>query len=190
MGHELAHVTERHSIKSLEDQLAVAGLLDLVLGESSSAEVVGTIYGFFSATTFSQDHETEADVVGVQVSHDAGYNPHGLADFFERLLALEGDTIDLSFLSSHPANAERIARVTAEIAQRYGAGVTEGQTQSYTCLGTDLTFEQLKAHLTSGAVAITPGTGVGLPEGDGGTPADGAQSGDAGAGGDAGDATP
>ncbi len=191
MGHELAHVTERHSVKSIEDQLAVAGLLDLVLGESSSAEVVGTIYGFFSATTFSQEHETEADEVGLQVSHGAGYNPHGLADFFERLLALEGDTVDLSFLSSHPANDERIANVEAEIDRRYGAGVVEGQTQSYACLGTDLSFEQLKAHIASGAVAITPGTGVGLPQegGDAAVPEDGAAPDGAG-GGDASDATP
>ncbi len=182
MGHELAHVTERHSVKSIEDQLAVAGLLDLFLGDSNSVEVVSTIYGFFSATTFSQEHETEADVVGVQVSHDAGYNPFGLGDFFERLLALEGETIDLSFLSSHPANDARIARIASEIANRYAGAVVEGQTQSYDCLGTDLSFEQLKAHITSGSVAITPGTGVGLP-------ADGAnaaqpEAGDAGSAGE------
>ena len=192
MGHELAHVTERHSVKTLEDQLAVAGLLDLLIGDVSSIEVIGTIYGFFSATTFSQQHETEADVVGLQVSHEAGYNPHGLADFFERLLALEGATIDLSFLSSHPANDERIARVEAEIGRRYGASVVEGQTQSYTCLGTDLSFEQLKGHITSVGVAVTPGTGVGLPldaGGDAATPG-GDASGDAGAASEASDATP
>ncbi|MCC6622872.1 MAG: M48 family metalloprotease [Deltaproteobacteria bacterium] len=158
MGHELAHVTERHSVKSIEGQYAVSTISEWFLGEGVSSEVAQGIFAFLNNTQFSQEHESEADLVGLQISHDSGYNPYGLVDFFSKLLALAGGDEVPKFLSSHPPTAERITAATNEIERRYGDSVNPGTTQTYECVGTNLTLAQLKAHIQAG-VAIEPGTG-------------------------------
>jgi len=165
MGHELAHVTERHSVKAIEDEYAVSIVSEWFLGEGVAADVAQTVFAFLRNTQFSQEHEAEADLVGLQISHDAGYNPYGLVDFFTKLLALAGRSDDdpFSFLSSHPPTSERISDASAEIERRYGDGVNPGTTQTYECVGTNLTLAQLKAHIQAG-VAIEPGTGTQPPQ--------------------------
>lgn len=158
MGHELAHVTERHSVKSIEEAYAVSIVSEWFLGEGVSSDVAQTVYAFLANTQFSQEHESEADLVGLQISHDSGYNPYGLVDFFSKLLALSGGSEVPEFLSSHPPTGERITAATNEIERRYGDSVNPGTTQTYECVGTNLTLAQLKAHIQSG-ITVEPGTG-------------------------------
>ncbi len=159
MGHELAHVTERHGVKSIEEAYGLQVVSEFFLGEGLAADAAQTIYAFLSNTTFSQEHESEADAVGLQVAHDAGYNPYGLVDFFAKLLALQGENMVPQFLSSHPATDARIASVTSQIESRYGDSVNPGTTQTYDCVGTAMSLEQLKAHVRSGQIAVDPTTG-------------------------------
>lgn len=159
MGHELAHVTERHGVKAIEEFYGVQIVSQFFLGEGLASDAAQTIYKFFQDTQFSQEHEAEADAFGLRISHDAGYNPYGLVDFFAKLLALQGDNETPKFLSSHPATADRINSVSTAIEARYGADVNPGTTQTYDCVGTTMNLEQLKAHIASGNIAIEPGTG-------------------------------
>jgi predicted Zn-dependent protease len=161
MGHELAHVTERHGVKNIEEAYAAKIISEWFLGEGLARDAAQTIYAFLANTQFSQAHESEADSVGLRIAYGAGYNPYGLVDFFAKLIALQGGVQMPQFLSSHPANEKRIQDVSAEIERRYGDTVDPGTTQSYGCLGTTLSLEQLKAHISSGNIAIQPGTGTG-----------------------------
>lgn len=120
MGHELAHVTERHSARQLEKAFAAQLASDFFLDDGLTKTAAETIFGFLQATKFSRDHEREADQVGLQISRDAGYDPDGLARFFEKLLALQKGAQPPEFLSSHPATDERIRDVRAAIQKRYG----------------------------------------------------------------------
>lgn len=160
MGHELAHVTERHGVKMVEESYAVGTISGWFLGEGMAADVAEGLYAFFANTQFSQDHENEADKIGLQIAYGAGYNPYGLADFFAKLLALEGGTSIPTFLSTHPATQDRIDAVGQEIERRYGTQVDPGTTQTYECVGTSLTLAALKAHITSGQLAVIAGTGT------------------------------
>lgn len=162
MGHELAHVTERHSVKAIEEQFAVAQISEWFLGEGVGSDVAESVYAFLSNTQFSQEHESESDLVGVQIAFDAGYNPYGLVDFFAKLLALQGGAEVPEFLSSHPPTGDRITEATAEIERRYGESVNPGTTQTYDCVGTALDLEGLKAHIRAG-VEVIPGTGTEPP---------------------------
>lgn len=162
MGHELGHVTERHAVKKIESAFGATQLAGLFLGEGLAADAAVTIWAVLQQTQFSQDDETEADVVGLQISYRSGYNPYGLADFFQRLAELEGSqVIDLSFLSSHPKSSERVSKVDAEIQSRYD-DVVRGQSQTYECIGTQMTLQQIQDHIRAG-VAVRPGTGQGGP---------------------------
>jgi beta-barrel assembly-enhancing protease len=58
---------------------------------------------------FSRDHETEADREGLKVLVAAKINPVGMRDFFGKLA--EDSKLDLGFLSTHPASAERMADI-------------------------------------------------------------------------------
>lgn len=164
MGHELAHVTQRHSANMIAENFAVGTVADFLFGGSLTGEATKLIYGFLSSTSFSQDNESESDEVGAQISHGAGYNPYGLVDFFETLLALEEASGGLStpqFLSSHPATKDRIAAITAQINQRYGSEVVRGETQTYDCVGTQLQLADVKQRIQSGSLQVRPGTGGG-----------------------------
>ena len=143
MGHELAHVTHRHSARQLEKAFAAQLVSDFFLEEGLTKTAAETIFGFLQATKFSRDHEREADAVGLQISKDAGYDPDGLARFFQKLLGQGASPPE--WLSSHPATADRIRDVRAAIASRYGAE-PGGSTQ---CL-TAIKLPQVKAHLSGG----------------------------------------
>lgn len=143
MGHELAHVTQRHSARQIEKAYAAQIVSDFFLEEGLTKAAAETLFGFLQATKFSRDHEREADDVGLQISKRAGYDPDGLARFFQKLLAQGSSPPE--FLSSHPATDGRIRDVRAAIEKRYGA--KPGGT---TTCRTAMKLPQIKAHLSGG----------------------------------------
>mgnify|MGYP003573435399 CR=1 FL=1 len=156
MAHELGHVAAKHGVKNIEEAVGVQALAQWLLGGTGAGTVLETVYGVMMNTTFSREHEREADDLGVQIAYGAGYNPFGLVDFFEKLLAMEaesGGSYIPEFLSSHPANADRIRDVSNLIGQYYGGQVVRGQTQSYECLGTNMNLADVQAHILSGNLA-------------------------------------
>ena len=70
---------------------------------------------------FSRSDEQEADLAGIRMMKRAGYDPAAMASFFELLKQQEArDPGRLEqFFSSHPAPADRAARMQAE-AERLG----------------------------------------------------------------------
>jgi predicted Zn-dependent protease len=161
LGHELGHVTERHGVRSLETAMAGEELARMVLGEGLAADAASTIWAFLNSTQFSQEHESEADDVGLQIAHDAGYNPFGLVDFFQKILAMEkaAGGAGPQFLSSHPATGDRIASVRRQIEDKYGDAVVAGKTQSYACRGTKLSLEAVQKRIRDTQYVVRPGTG-------------------------------
>jgi predicted Zn-dependent protease len=145
MGHELAHITQRHGAKSLEKGVAAQELIGLFLEDGLAANSASVIWGFLQATTFSREDETEADRVGLRVTYRAGYTPYGLADFFATLLKSEGSG-GPEFLSSHPATSKRVRSVRSQIKRRYGK---KAKKKSSACL-TRLKLSELKARIRSG----------------------------------------
>jgi len=146
MGHELAHVTERHGVKRVEGAFAAEQLAAFFLDEGLAKDAAVTIWGVLQSTKFSRDDEAEADSVGLRISYAAGYDPTGLAQFFEKLLEGEGG-FNLEFLSSHPATDKRIKAVEAEIQRRFGA---KAKRRSRKCKGTKLSLAQAKARIKGG----------------------------------------
>jgi predicted Zn-dependent protease len=66
---------------------------------------------------FTRDHEREADRVGLQVLEQAGFDPRGMATFFERLQRATRvyETAAPSYLRTHPLTYERIADIQNRI---------------------------------------------------------------------------
>ena len=122
VGHEIGHVTARHSVTQLSQQQ----LMGLGLGLGS---VFSPAFRRFSSLAetglsimmlkYSRDHERQSDQLGIQYMAQTGYDPSQISRFFtvfEGLQANEGGAIP-NWLSSHPAPPDRI-QATAAAAEK------------------------------------------------------------------------
>lgn len=122
LGHEIAHVTQRHGIKQMEKRRgagAVVTLIYVVLGrEPSGVEQVAIQAGGAAVfARYGRNAEREADQKAVQTLPAAGYDPEGVATFFEDLLKQQQREPGLldSFFASHPTSQERVQNARALI---------------------------------------------------------------------------
>jgi len=116
MGHEIGHVTARHSAKQQSKaQLAQIGMAAgsiFVEGFDQYAGLAGQAVGLLFLK-FGRDDERQSDELGVQYSTKVGYNAHEMAAFFRVLDQLSGGNNGglPDFLSTHPNPADRVVTV-------------------------------------------------------------------------------
>lgn len=119
LAHEIAHIAQRHAADQISKQLVANGLIGLLgafLGNDRSAQTAqlgARVLAGGYMLKFSRDDEREADTVGASILRRAGWDPREMAAFMEMLRKEQGrDPAALQvFLSSHPAPAERAARL-------------------------------------------------------------------------------
>lgn len=120
LGHEMGHVVGRHSARQLVGAYGLQTVIAMALGNDAAdiAKVTAALAGKTAQLAYGRDNEHEADVYGARYASAAGYDPRGLATFFEKLKAKHGDAGPvMAFFSTHPSTSERIAQVTAQIAE-------------------------------------------------------------------------
>ena len=104
--HELAHITEKHVMKSLVKELGLSVLISATTGGGS--DVAGRIANVLSSTAFDRKLEKAADIKAVGYLMAANINPEPFADFMYRLSDGEGSVPEyLSWVSTHPDSRER-----------------------------------------------------------------------------------
>jgi predicted Zn-dependent protease len=133
LAHEVSHVTQRHIARSLyENQrmslLSTAAMLAAVLlgaaadlgGDATTGLVTAAqAAGAQQQINFTRVHEAEADRVGMDVLAGAGFDPTGMATFFEKLSrggSLSSESVP-EMLRTHPMSTNRIAEARARIRQ-------------------------------------------------------------------------
>jgi predicted Zn-dependent protease len=124
MGHEIAHAVAKHGNERMSQQLATQ-LGGQVLGaalQSKSEQtqaVWGTVYGLGANVgvilPFSRKHEFEADKMGMIFMAMASYDVNEAIAFWERMKAMSGGKSAPEFLSTHPADSNRIAEMKKNI---------------------------------------------------------------------------
>lgn len=124
MGHELAHVIAQHGNERVSDQLAAqAGLTiaAIALGTSDTSDDnkaliiaglgLGVQYGVI--LPFSRTHESEADLIGLELMADSGFNPRESVKLWENMAKSGGQPPE--FLSTHPSSSTRIKDLNARM---------------------------------------------------------------------------
>lgn len=105
LGHELGHVTEQHGLSQLYRSLGIYVLVALIAGDTGPIiEDVLLEGGVLLSLRHSRQHEREADEKGVRLTMDAGYDPEGMARFFD-WAADQG--AQGGWASTHPDPGER-----------------------------------------------------------------------------------
>jgi len=120
MAHEIAHVTQRHLARRLEQQqqmsiptmLATLGSI-IVLSQNAEAGMAA-LTGIQAGTAqmminHTRTNESEADRIGIVTLANAGFDPSGMSRFFEKLQQFTRYSGNrLAFLSTHPLSQNRI----------------------------------------------------------------------------------
>ncbi|RAK63569.1 M48 family metalloprotease [Hymenobacter edaphi] len=117
LGHEIGHITARHSQKQQTRSAVTTGaiLLGSIFSKrvASIAQPLSQVAGL-GLLKYGRDAENESDKLGVKYSSKIGYDPASMADFFLTLQRTEqqsGAAGVPSFLSTHPNSADRYQNV-------------------------------------------------------------------------------
>ncbi|MDT8311337.1 MAG: M48 family metalloprotease [Methylophaga sp.] len=127
MAHEIAHVTQRHILRSYEksERLSVpltaamiaAALMGVADPSVGSAAIMAVQGGAIQMQLdYSRAHEAEADSLGMQTLVNAGFDPYAMPSFFEKLQVASrfyGGGHVPEFLRTHPITGSRIAETRA-----------------------------------------------------------------------------
>lgn len=123
LAHELAHLSQRHFARRLEQQetstpLTIAGMIaGIVLSAVTQSDIgIAAIAGtqalaIQNMLAYSRSHEQEADRVGMDILASAGLDPQGMPEMFEIMMRqnrLQGNNMP-EYLSTHPLTQSRVA---------------------------------------------------------------------------------
>jgi len=124
LAHEMSHVALRHGTHQVSKSIpiaAAAAFFGAIIGDDSTLAQLGQLGINFGAQSvllhYSRESESEADLNGARIMNDAGYDPMGMARFFQKLDAQgtqPGGGL-AAFLSDHPAPGNRVESVEREI---------------------------------------------------------------------------
>lgn len=124
LGHEIGHITARHSVKQQRNQILaqvglIAGMIispELARFGDAASQGLGLLL-----LKYGRDAERQSDELGVDYSARIGYDPQYMADFFqtlERQTSKNANEELPSFLSTHPSPEERYATVKKLAAEK------------------------------------------------------------------------
>lgn len=120
MSHEIAHALARHGGERMQNQQIkdIGGKVVDAAGKyfwkddyEDNQDIVLTAYGVVSEygaiLPYSRKHESEADLIGIKLMAEAGYDPSEAPRFWERFAAGKSGDTPMEFLSTHPSDARR-----------------------------------------------------------------------------------
>ncbi|MHC5306221.1 M48 family metallopeptidase [Bartonella sp. LJL80] len=120
LAHEIAHVERQHSLRQIYRAAGMSALIMFVTGDMGELlERILLEGNVLLSLSYSRAAEAEADLVGVKLMMDAGYDPEALARFFEQLTAKirksDEDDNQMSIFDTHPGDKNRVSAIRGEI---------------------------------------------------------------------------
>lgn len=131
LGHEVAHVQQKHHLKLLQQQQLMGAGSSLLAKQLKGEETVQRLIGSgaeIMARSLDKNAEFEADRIGVVLAARAGYDPWGLPAVLQDIGAVSNDSDTVSLLfKTHPHPDERLAILGEAMGTRLD-GVKGGKT--------------------------------------------------------------
>jgi beta-barrel assembly-enhancing protease len=126
LAHEIAHAAARHSTREMSKKLlwtAIAAGVSQAVGSKSQkwGEVIALAGGagmLLSTLKYSRNDEYQADALAVDMLTAAGYSPHGLVRFFEKIGGNQRPSRwagAVAILGTHPPAPNRIERLQPKL---------------------------------------------------------------------------
>lgn len=123
IGHEIGHVQARHSNERMSQKLGAQMGISLIaavaapttpMGQTAVSLLgVGAQYGVIMP--FSRLHESEADMIGVELMAKAGFNPAESITLWQKMAQASQGAQPAEFLSTHPSHETRIDDLRAHL---------------------------------------------------------------------------
>lgn len=122
IGHEIGHVDARHPSERLSSEMATQAGIDIassLLGATSGTDprlvagILGAGAQYGVLLPYSRNQEHEADSLGLGTMAKAGYDPHQAVTLWQKMSQAGAQAP--TFLSTHPAPAERIRQLEARM---------------------------------------------------------------------------
>ncbi|PMR74387.1 M48 family metallopeptidase [Billgrantia endophytica] len=121
VGHEIGHVLANHANERVSTQTSTQLALSVLSSAAGmrgpggeqlmGALGLGAQYGIL--LPFSRRHESEADVIGLQLMADAGFDPRASLALWENMSANGGQPP--AWMSTHPSHGQRTAGLQAQM---------------------------------------------------------------------------
>jgi predicted Zn-dependent protease len=121
LAHEVGHVTARHSVKKLQ---AVWGysflrIVSAVIAPNADVQNASDMAFTELSLGYSRKDELLADTLAARYMKRAGYDPHGMIGFLQKLDQVEKKRpiAPMNYAKTHPGNPDRIRVVKQEMGQ-------------------------------------------------------------------------
>ncbi|MFM9052051.1 MAG: M48 family metallopeptidase [Bacteroidota bacterium] len=107
IGHELAHIQEKHVMQKLVNEVGISVLIAMI-NSGRGSETITQAAKVLSSTAFDRKLEKEADIKAVDYLSTANINPQPFADFLFKLSEKNSEAEQYwTWLSTHPDSKER-----------------------------------------------------------------------------------
>ncbi len=122
IGHEVAHVQAKHSNERVSTNFVTqSGLQVVQIAAGASTPVQRQLYGLLGLGAqvgvllpFGRAQEAEADLIGLDLMADAGFDPRESVKLWQNM-AKQGGQRPPEFLSTHPSSERRIVELNARM---------------------------------------------------------------------------
>jgi beta-barrel assembly-enhancing protease len=114
IGHEIGHITGRHSLQQVKQRAISQGVTSLLGVDRDQVVQIGVQVALTLPN--SRQDEYDADRRGLTTMIQTGYAPSAMPEFMKKLISNKSSP---EFLSSHPAVPERVANLQRMIPAAY-----------------------------------------------------------------------
>lgn len=119
LGHEVGHVIARHGNERVSQNVATQGGLvaaSVATKDSEHRDLIlaglGVGAQFGVLLPYSRTHESEADIIGLKLMSQAGFDPREAVELWKNMAAASGGKAPPQFMSTHPSNETRIRNLS------------------------------------------------------------------------------
>jgi beta-barrel assembly-enhancing protease len=130
LAHEMTHVEKQHSLHSIQLGHVRQQVMAIVSAAANIQQALPSIDAGVDLITnvgYSQPQELEADQGAVQLLMAAGYDPHGMLHFMQRIAQEQQSNPSAKIMATHPDMSERAGLAQKQI-DAAGAAANGGAT--------------------------------------------------------------